>query len=478
MAETEHVVSIEFDSREAGETSSGTTEEAQTQSISTKTTTLEAKFKTVIEAEKNAENQSSTPKIQKVVFLLRNTNEEYFQKYYEPRLVSFGPIHHGRERYDQGENYKRLLTSKFIKDSGKSMKDVYDKIEDDIKELRQCFVEEVTKKYDDNDLAWMLFVDGCAILQYIYIFTNHKFEESSIEGDRVYFAQKDLFMLENQLPYRLLTLLISLSNNKNELEKSIEKFIKEQIMVRPQRRKQQQDPNMVVHQKHIHLLDFLRTSLLDGQRSKVHKQKKKQNWEFNFSVQELQAAGIFVQCSKNKNSSLSDISFTTLFGCLGYLSLPPITVDDSTRSKLLNLIAYEMSLDFTNDYGITSYISFLDSLIDKADDIKILQKTKIIKNFLCNEEDAALIFNDIGTDLVPNFQIYSDVKIQIQNHYNKSIRTWLAQKIFTYFRSPTLMAFTGAFIGLVLTATQTWYAVNSPCDDLYKSLVLNLTGKR
>ena len=153
-------------------------------------------------------------------------------------------------------------------------------------------------------------------------------------------------------------------------------------------------------------------------------------------------------------------------------------MDDSTRSKFLNLIAYEMSLDFTNDYGITSYISFLDSLIDNADDIKILEKTGIIKNFLCNEEVVASIFNDIGIDLVPNFQIYSDVKAQIQNHYDKSIRTWLAQKIFTYFRRPTLMAFTGAFIGLVLTATQIRYAVNSPCDDLYKSLVLNLTGKR
>ena len=163
---------------------------------------------------------------------------------------------------------------------------------------------------------------------------------------------------------------------------------------------------------------------------------------------------------------------------MGYLSLPPIIVDDSTRSKFLNLIAYEMSRDFKNDHEITSYIYFLDSLIDNADDIKILEKAGIIKNFLCNEQDVASIFNDISTDLVPNFKIYSDVKAQIQNHYDKSIRTWLAQIIFTYFQSTKLMAFTGAFIGLVLTATQTWYDVNSPCDDLYKSLVLNLTGKR
>jgi hypothetical protein len=64
--------------REAGETSSGTTEEAQKQSISIQTTTLEEKFKTVKEAVENALNESSsssTTKIQKVVFSLQNTKD-------------------------------------------------------------------------------------------------------------------------------------------------------------------------------------------------------------------------------------------------------------------------------------------------------------------------------------------------------------------------------------------------------------------
>ena len=114
------------------------------------------------------------------------------------------------------------------------------------------------------------------------------------------------------------------------------------------------------------------------------------------NVQELRAAGIHVERSKKENSCLRDISFTAL-GCLGFLWLPPITVDDSTRPKFLNLIAYEMCLDFQNDFGITYCISFLDSLIDEANDVKMLRKAGILYNCLGSDEHVAKLFNEIGT---------------------------------------------------------------------------------
>ena len=106
MARMEHVISMEIDSRkgirrEAGETCSGATVEVQTQNIAIETTKLEERFKTVMEAtqaRKNAVSQSRTPKIQKVIFLLRDHKD--FKKYFEPRMVSLGPIHHhGKANY-------------------------------------------------------------------------------------------------------------------------------------------------------------------------------------------------------------------------------------------------------------------------------------------------------------------------------------------------------------------------------------------
>ena len=150
-------------------------------------------------------------------------------------MVSLGPIHHGKENYQLVEKHKLVLTFEFIKDSGKTIQEVYKKVEKNIKELRECFEEDVTKKYDDEALAWLLFGDGCAILQYIYRATdpdNNKFKELSIKHDSVAFGHQDLFFLENQLPYCLLKWLMSLSKMKEELEKSIKKFINEFVGVK------------------------------------------------------------------------------------------------------------------------------------------------------------------------------------------------------------------------------------------------------
>ncbi|KAK4580922.1 hypothetical protein RGQ29_024542 [Quercus rubra] len=486
-----HVISMDFDSMkgirgEANETSSGTTEEVQTQNIAIETTKLEERFKTVMEARKNAGSQSRTPKIQKVVFLLRDLRDhEDFKKYFEPRMVSLGPIHYGKENYQLAEKHKLVLTSEFIKDSGKTMQEVYKKVEENIKELRECFEEEVTKDYDDEALAWLLFVDGCAILQYIYCATdplNKKFKELSIKHDSVAFGHQDLFLLENQLPYRLLEWLMSLSEMKKKLEDSINEFIKRFVRVpkdqhsncclnwlskklwqRVWKQDQAKSEDIGVP-KPIHLLDKLRTSLLakhGGQGvNKNDPTTQNEDWQSYRNVQELQAAGIYLKRSKNDSLSLSDIYFSTLFPCFGFLWLPPIKVDDSTGPKFFNLIAYEMCLDFDNDYGVTSYISFLDSLIDEANDVKELRKAGVLQNFLGSDQEVAQLFNEIGNDLVPNPEIYSKVRSSIQKYYKNMFLTWTSQVIHDHFSSPwTIIAFIAAVFALILSTLQTWYTV-------------------
>jgi hypothetical protein len=195
------------------------------------------------------------------------------------------------------------------------------------------------------------------------------------------------------------------------------------------------------------------------------------DWQSYRNVQELKSAGI--QLKRSKCRSLRNVSFTRRFNFYpGYLWLPPITVDDSTGPKFMNLIAYEMCLDFKNDFGISSYISFLDSLIDEANDVKDLRKAHVLHNFLGSDQEVADLFNAIGTDLVPNAEAYKDVKFQIQGYYDNNWMTWMAQFFHDHFSSPwTILAFLGVLLGLALTATQTWYAVDSPpspCDDFCK----------
>ena len=103
----EHIVSIhdeiELHSRkavrsiEAGEGSSGAGQHWPA-------TTMEEK----IEMLKRAAAQPGVveaAKIQKVIFLLRD--HKHFVKYFEPRVASLGPIHHGNPKYQLREMYKQ-----------------------------------------------------------------------------------------------------------------------------------------------------------------------------------------------------------------------------------------------------------------------------------------------------------------------------------------------------------------------------------
>uniref|UniRef100_A0A2N9GGG3 Uncharacterized protein n=1 Tax=Fagus sylvatica TaxID=28930 RepID=A0A2N9GGG3_FAGSY len=352
MAGVEHVISMEqtlsrkVERTEAGETSGGHDQPV----IAT-----EASEKLSIAVHEKVCTGLSRP-------------EKNFQKYYEPRVVSLGPIHHGNSKYRLAENYKLRLAQAFVSDSGKSDEYIYGQIEKNIEQLKE------------------------------------------------YFDEEDLFLLENQLPYQLLKDLMKLSAKKKELKLGIRTFIDIHSMV-----PEKADSTTSSDKKTpIHLLDLLRTRLVGNSVDKTPSRK----------------------------------------------------VDDSTGPKFLNLIAFEMCPDFENNYGVTSYISFLDSLIDEANDVIELRKARILGNLLGSDQEVAQLFNEIGTDLVPNPEIYSDVRTQIQKYYDNKLMTWLSQFFHNHFSSPwTFLAFLGALLALALSAVQTWYTIDSPpgpCDDFCK----------
>ena len=401
------------------------------------------------------------------VLMLRD--HKHYRNYCEPRVVSLGPIHHGKPKYQLTEEYKLMLADKFIGKTGRTVEELYGIIEDNIKELREYYDEKVTRKYSDEDLAWMLFVDGCATLQFIDFSVNGgTVEDVKIKNDQVAFVQQDLFLLENQLPFQLLDYLmkkIKEENSKMEdkLRKSIQKFIDKQSMLAGGKK----SPNA---QNAIHLLDLLRKRLLglDGvedesaQKNATDKEEDstdEREWHSFRNVQELREVGI--QLKPRKSSHLGEIDFKKKWNFYpGILWMPKIIVDDSTGPKFFNLIAYEMCPDFENDFGITSYISFLDSLIDEQKDVIDLRNAGILRNLLGSDKEVADVFNEIGTDLVPNLDIYREVRVQIEEYYTMQSMTWISQVIHTHFSSPwTVIAFLAAFFVLGLSVVQTVYSI-------------------
>ncbi|XP_021282725.1 UPF0481 protein At3g47200-like [Herrania umbratica] len=447
------------------------------------------------EACKAAQNETTAPPlIQRVPSLLSGQTE--FLKYFKPRVIAIGPLHHDDPSLRGAEKLKLKLAAHFLNNHVSEKKVLYSKIKMEIAKLKKCYNRtEIEKYYDDDEkLTGMLFLDGCAVLQAIYLLPDPQAKdkegapnELNIKIDLLAFVHLDLLLLENQLPYRVLELLISSSNKGQRFKESIKRFIDVNAMtpaeVMKEQQRQQQEPKQGKQQKQqeepkpAHLLDFLRTRLLAKTEEKESSVLSKGcNWLFQHiescyqkgktshhshtfrNVKELREAGIWLRPSET--SCLKDISFNRVC-CVGKLMLPPITVDDSTGPKFMNLIAYEMCPDFDNDFVVTSYICFLDSLIDEAEDVKALRDAGILFNGLGSDEEVAKLFNKMNTDLVPNPERYSKVTAQIQNHCSNIWITYAAQAYHTHFRSPwTFLAFVGAIAALLLSALQTYYTIH------------------
>ncbi|GLT95853.1 hypothetical protein SLE2022_135120 [Rubroshorea leprosula] len=463
-----------------------------------------------------------TPLIQGVTNILKDNLD--FQRYFKPICVAFGPLHHDdspNSRLQRGEKKKLQMAAKYIEYSGMTKEVFYSNVMAELNSLKECYDSEQIKKWSDEYIAWMFLVDGCAVLFFIDHVATKNLEALGGKDDLLPYVKLDLFLLENQLPYRLLQIFMSsctrvprnpplVEKYKNEyppaevLEASITKFINKNVIFikkdatcqqrqpqqhskilndqthqQQQQRLQQQLEIMVDQTQHhqqqqnrerdpAHLLELLWRRMTksekdkesDGTMSKGISSnsnpdgKNRLYWSKFRNVKELKEKGISIKVSES--SSIRDISFQEYF-FMATLSLPSITVDDFTVPKLMNLIAYEMCPDFENKLEITSYVSFLDSLIDQDEDVKELRHTGVLHHGLGSDGAVALLFNEIRKNLVPNLKLHSKLKKRIQRHCHTAVSTHAAELYHTYFRSPwSILALLGVLLGLVLTAVQTF----------------------
>ncbi|KAL2335194.1 hypothetical protein Fmac_016407 [Flemingia macrophylla] len=471
----------------------------------TETPHLNQKFEQLEKAKQIPQN--SVPKIQRVAHYLRD--RKHFAKHYSPRLVSIGPIHHGAKNLQLGEKYKLMWAAKYLKRKKQDARALYETIASNIKRLKELFAEDVIEAFpDDEKLSWMLLVDGCALLQILEKGKLDYPEEMNVKVDQLVLLWQDVLLLENQIPYEVLKLLSGPKNDANLLN-SMKEFLRCHHLS-PDKPKQgagkqdtakektkdedsksteghnlqgestaeitleedtpqgeQSEHRVEIIQEPIHLLDQLRRSVLK-EPQKRHLDDQNTSEKFDIityrNIQELRTVGI--KLMTNKSHILTDISFSYhwLHLC-AELKLPQITVDDTIAPTFLNLIAYEMCPDFKNNFEICSFVAFMDSLIDHPDDVKELRSSGVLLNVLGSDEEVAKLFNTISTDLVPDTEIYSHVRGQIEKHYRNKCRTWLTLGYHTYFSNPwAIIAFHAAVLAIVLTFIQAWFAIHPARD--------------
>ncbi|WJX93274.1 hypothetical protein P8452_74820 [Trifolium repens] len=428
-------------------------------------------------------NQIYIPKIQSVPKFLRKNKR--FAKYCSPKIISFGPIHHNSEGLEEGEHYKLLWTSLFVEEYGKRIEQdanqlacqlLLKKIEDNIDDLKNMFTEDAIEGYNDNDLAWILFVDGCSLLHFMENIDGQSPEALNLKFDRMMFMFRDAMLLENQLPSKMLDILCK--EKGLNLEYCYSNY---NTMGECKRRGKVLIP--LGYPIPFHILDSWRSNHIEGQNQFVLEntilsedvcdEELDFNWNTYKSIQDLKKVGIKVMRNEEDEWSWSNISFKSKWFS-GELRLPIFSFNDVTPYFFRNLIAYEMCPDVRYNYECCSFFSFMDSLVDNAEDVKELRLAGVFQNLLGSDEELAKLFNDLGDDLptkmfcqhwptnaVAYSKKYIQIKREIERHYTNKWKTWLAQAYNTHFNTPwAMIAFLAASLALLLTFIQTWYAIH------------------
>ncbi|KAK7280382.1 hypothetical protein RJT34_25446 [Clitoria ternatea] len=401
-------------------------------------------------------------------------------------MVSFGPIHHGGEGLEQGEHYKLLWASKFVaeygektgRDTNEAAQFLLKRIQDNIEELKKLFSEDALglKYNDNNNLVWLLFVDGCSLLHFMENVDDHNPKALNLKLDQLMYMWIDILLLENQLPITLLTML------SKEEGTDLEYLLENQAGMGEIKREKVEVKVSIQNQEYIHFLHYFRYVFLETDDNDNAYEEMAVNidpsndWHTYKNIRDLKAVGIRVTTNKKDKWVWSNISFTPKwFG--GELSLPVYLFNDVTPYFFRNLIAYEMCPDVICNYECCSFFSFMDSLIDSAEDVKELRLAGVFYNLLGSDQDLANLFNDLGNDLptkmysntmytqvVAYSKRYIILKQQIQQHYKNKWKTWLALGYNTYFNTPwAMIAFLAASVALILTFVQTWFTMFKSC---------------
>ncbi|XP_030513797.1 UPF0481 protein At3g47200-like [Rhodamnia argentea] len=388
---------------------------------------------------------------------------ELNHKAYQPQAISFGPYHHGEDRLRPMEEHKHRALLHFLKRSRKCLEPFLESMREVAQDLEESY-EALDPKWKEGGsegagrFLELMITDGCFMLEILRtatqvvddyapndpIFSNH---------GKLYimpYIRRDMLMLENQLPMLVLDRLVTVESNGKKDNEFVNKLILKFCSL---------GTRVTKMGKCLHVLDVFRKSMLTDPKKKVHHEMVKMGHdgseEIIRSATELDEAGI--RFKKSKTDSLKDISFSK-----GVLRLPVIVVDDTTESMFLNLIAFErFHVGAGNE--VTSYIFFMDNIIDNERDVALLHARGIIQNAVGSDKAVAKLFNSLSKDvtLEPDSTLDA-VHKKVSRYCKKPWNVWRANLIHTYFRNPwAILSLVAAVFLFALTIIQTVYSVLS-----------------
>nr|TKR97840.1 hypothetical protein D5086_0000208480 [Populus alba] len=114
--------------------------------------------------------------------------------------------------------------AKKLKKKQKYKEKLYQEVEKVAGKVRGFYDKSLIEEISGEDSKKMMFIDGCFVVQFIHCVTS-KDDDLHMSDQEVADVKRDLFLLENQLPYPVLDLLMNLRFTEEEKKNRIDEFL-------------------------------------------------------------------------------------------------------------------------------------------------------------------------------------------------------------------------------------------------------------
>ncbi|CAO2141947.1 unnamed protein product [Urochloa humidicola] len=424
---------------------------------------------------------------------------------FKPQAVTLGPFHHDRDGHAIMEGHKRRAIRHLLRRAGKSLRDLAVAVEEVANELEEAYagLNGEWRGPNRGRFLEMMIADGCFLLEVMRNYAIEINKKDSNESndyalsDPVFsphavvhiaaFLQRDMLMIENQLPLCLLQSIVAVEGRPSD-DASINKLVLGFLGVDID-----SDADIVSEGLGLHPLELYRRSLLlpkkvtttsvllnqdrpadkaSGQDDRTSycyciplkeaKTRQRQKAAAPRSAQKLWEAGIRFRLSDT--AFLDDVSFNVR---RREVRMPRVVLDDSTEYAYHNVIAFE-ALHAGTGNDVTAFVLFMRDMIESPDDVDLLARRGILRNELAGDDSEVVgLFKGLTKDVAKTWQSHlCGVHEDIEDYCRISwvVYTFEAWATFkrNYLSSP--WAFIALLVGiflLVTDVTQTAYAVLS-----------------
>ncbi|KAJ3691172.1 hypothetical protein LUZ61_020336 [Rhynchospora tenuis] len=410
---------------------------------------------------------------------------------YKPRMISIGPYYHGHKSLQAMEKQKwRYLQNYLDRNPTNNIEHCISKLKGLESQARRCYFEEVELQSDE--FLKMMLLDGCFIIEFLMkwyydeedvsLNQTHSWSQDSISNVEwvLPMIRNDLLLMENQIPFFIIEKLFSLlSFPESLLVRMLLKYLSEG--------REKGRPVQILHEiehiLHLYYLCYVPSRSLNQLSTRTSHIQRRLNpiiqliFSFAFrlkmcfrgrtnstngkaprtipSATQLEEAGIrLIKTTEN----IFNIEFQN-----GTLEIPFIAIEDTRRSRLLNLVSFEQCYRNTNK-DLTSYACFMGNLVRTTRDVTLLQEKGIIENLLATNEELVSFFNRLTecSYLDHERHYLNKLLIDVSIYYNAKRHMWRAKLKRDYFSNPwSIISVTAAFALMALTFLQTLYTILS-----------------